>query len=100
MNTVSPKISVVCPTWNSAVFIKDTLASVLSQTRLPLEVIVSDDGSNDNTIEVVDRMTQKITEPFVRILRNAHKGPGAARNAGVRAANGDWIAFFDSEYLF
>lgn len=91
-----PTISVVCPTYNSAAYVADTIQSVLQQTMPPLELIVSDDGSTDQTVEIIERLSENA--PFeVSVLKNSHRGPGAARNAGIFAAKGDWIAFLDSD---
>ncbi|MBI2552397.1 glycosyltransferase [Candidatus Uhrbacteria bacterium] len=95
----SPKISVVCPTWNSAAFVKETIRTVLEQSVSPFELIISDDGSSDQTLEVVRQATEQAPFP-VQILQNTHAGPGAARNAGIRAARGEWIAFLDSDDLW
>lgn len=92
----TPLISVVCPTYNSAAYVADTIQSVLNQTVSPLEFIVSDDGSSDNTVAVVEHLV-KYAPCTVQILRNPHQGPGAARNSGIRAAKGEWIAFLDSD---
>ncbi|MBX7136613.1 MAG: glycosyltransferase family 2 protein [Oligoflexia bacterium] len=91
-----PSISVVCPIYNSAAYIESTLRSVLTQTLTPLELIVSDDGSHDRSCEIVEALfcSSKIQ---TTLLRNQHHGPGAARNAGIRAASGTWIAFLDSD---
>lgn len=95
------KISVVCPTYNSAQFIESTLETVVRQTRLPDEVVISDDGSRDDTLAVVERFAAARGAGIVwRILRNEHRGPGATRNAGIHAANGEWIAFLDSDDLW
>ena len=95
------KISVVCPTFNSAQFIERTLDTVVRQTRLPDEVIISDDGSRDDTIAVVEHfVVERGTGISWHILRNDHRGPGAARNAGIREATGEWIAFLDSDDLW
>jgi glycosyltransferase involved in cell wall biosynthesis len=95
------KISVVCPTYNSAKFIEGTLETVVTQSRLPDEVVISDDGSSDDTLAVVERFAAERGAGIVwRILRNAHHGPGATRNAGISAAGSDWIAFLDSDDLW
>lgn len=96
-----PTISIVCPTFNSASFIGKTLDSVFGQTVSPYELVVSDDGSSDGTADLIERMFQQ-RSPLLRCLlvRNEHCGPGAARNAGIRAATGDWIAFLDSDDLW
>jgi len=93
---VSTDLTVICPTYNSAGFIRATLQSVMAQTRPPWEVIVSDDGSIDDTCEIVERFP---VERGIRsrLLRNRHRGPSASRNRAIRAATTDWIAFIDSD---
>lgn len=92
----NPTISVVCPAYNSVAYVSDTIKSVLHQTAPPLELIISDDGSTDDTMAVVEGITRR-APCAVQILHNVHKGPGAARNAGIRVAKGEWIAFLDSD---
>jgi len=70
------------------------LASVASQTFRDFEVVVVDDGSKDATFQLVKGY------PMARYLRLAHRGVAAARNAGIDAAKGDWIAFLDSDDLW
>jgi glycosyltransferase involved in cell wall biosynthesis len=84
------KISVVIPAYNSALFLPHSLESVFAQTLKPVEVIVVDDGSTDNTAAVA-------TELGATVLRCSNGGPGAARNAGIRAASGEWIALLDAD---
>jgi glycosyltransferase involved in cell wall biosynthesis len=93
-----PTISVVCPTFNSAAFVTRTLESVVSQTRKPDEIIISDDGSADNTISVVeDFFSRGHNDMNWTILRGEHRGAGATRNAGIKHSSGEWIAFIDSD---
>jgi len=90
-------ISVVIPTYNSEAFITETLQSVINQTVLPLELIVSDDGSTDNTINIVEEFFQNYNNLDTLLIKNKHKGAGRARNSGIKASSGDWIAFLDSD---
>jgi glycosyltransferase involved in cell wall biosynthesis len=100
-NSSTVKISIVCPTFNSAGFIERTLATVLAQSRLPDELVISDDGSSDDTVEVVERYLIEHCGAFPwRVLRNPHRGPGATRNAGIRGASESWVAFLDSDDLW
>lgn len=85
-------ISVVIPAYNAGGFIKRTIDSVLAQTYRDYEVIVVDDGSTDNTAEVVKSYAGK-----VRYIHQENAGDGPARNTGIRAAKGDWIAFLDHD---
>lgn len=88
-------ISVVIPAYNSAVYIRETLESVLAQTSPPLEVIVVDDGSTDETAAIVRTYAGRI-----RLLQQENKGVSAARNLGIQQAQGDYIAFVDSDDLW
>jgi len=94
------KISVVCPTYNSENFIINTLKTVLYQTVPPFELIVSDDGSTDNTVSKVETFFKSCTGFHTHLIKNFHKGPGATRNAGILRAKGDWVAFLDSDDLW
>ncbi len=88
----SPAVSVVIPTFERATTLGRALRSVLAQTRPPDEVVVVDDGSTDGTGELVGREF-----PGVRYLLQANRGVSAARNRGISAAGGEWIAFLDSD---
>lgn len=86
----TPTVSVIIPAYNAAGFIHHAIESALAQTHRPLEVIVVDDGSSDDTAAVAARYP-------VQVIRQANGGPGSARNAGVRAARGEWIALLDHD---
>ena len=88
-------ISVIIPSYNREQFIAATLDNLLQQTRPADEIIVVDDGSSDNTVAVA-----RTFEPRgVRVFQQEHKGPGAARNLGLRNSTGKLISFFDSDDL-
>jgi len=88
-------ISVIIPTFNGASTISATLQSVLSQTVAPIEILVMDDGSTDNTAEVVASFA-----PSVVLFRQDNKGISAARNALIRRASGRLIALLDHDDLW
>jgi glycosyltransferase involved in cell wall biosynthesis len=89
-----PSISVIVPTYNRAKTIRYCLDSVLAQTFKPLEIIVVDDCSTDETAAEVN----SYSNPGVRyIVLGKNSGAQAARNCGIREAKGDWIAFQDSD---
>lgn len=88
-------ISVVVPTFNRSAFIGATLDAILAQTLRPLEILVVDDGSTDDTREVCARYGDD-----VRYLRQENAGVSAARNHGMRLARGEWVAFCDSDDLW
>jgi glycosyltransferase involved in cell wall biosynthesis len=86
-------ISVIVPTYNSARFLKEALDSILKQTLLPEQIIVVDDGSTDNTAEVVRRYANR----RIQYIRKEHEGIASARNAGLDAARGEFVAFLDAD---
>lgn len=92
-DTQKPTVSVVIPAYNAAEFLGEALDSVLAQTYQPLEVIVVDDGSEDDIQEVVGAYSGKVT-----YIHKPHGGGcGGTRNVGIRAAKGEWIAFLDAD---
>ena len=84
-------ISVVIPAYNAERFISDPIQSVLAQTYEVAEIIVVDDGSADSTAEIAAGF------PKTRVIRRVNGGQGAARNTGIHAATGEWIAFLDHD---
>jgi glycosyltransferase involved in cell wall biosynthesis len=84
-------VSAVIPAYNAELTISDTIQSVLAQTCEIAEIIVVDDGSSDRTAEVAAGF------PRTRVMKRPNGGPGAARNTGIHAASGEWIAFLDSD---
>ncbi len=90
----SPTISVVIPNWNGAATLSDTIHSCLNQTLAPLEVLVCDDGSTDSSSAIVSEMN----DSRVRWIPGVHSGtPASPRNRGLAVAQGEWIAFCDSD---
>lgn len=90
----SPLVSAVIPTYNRAHFITLAVDSVLNQTYENYEVVVVNDGSKDNTEEVLSRYKD---HPKVRIITKKNGGLSAARNTGIEAAKGELIAFLDDD---
>ena len=95
------KISVICPTYNSENFVEKTLKSVINQTYLPQEIILIDDGSSDNTIQILEEFKKEYQNMFqIQIIKSKHNGPGKARNIGIENANNEWLAFLDSDDIW
>ncbi len=91
----TPAVSVIVPTHNRAILLREALDSIAEQTWKDFETIVVDDGSTEDiTREIANHPTQPI------VLRQPHRGPAAARNRGLREARGDTIAFLDSDDLW
>jgi glycosyltransferase involved in cell wall biosynthesis len=91
---MNPAVSVVIATYNYGRFLAGAVDSVLAQAFRALEVIVSDDGSTDDTPDVMRRYAN---DPRVRYHRAANRGPAAARNAGIRLARAPLVAFLDAD---
>jgi teichuronic acid biosynthesis glycosyltransferase TuaG len=91
----SPLVSILTPAYNSSAFIADTVAAALAQTCADFELLVVDDESTDDTIDVVHRVAAG--DPRVIVMVSAHGGPAVARNAGLDAARGRFIALLDSD---
>ena len=89
-----PLVSVIIPSYNYGRFVREAVDSALAQSYRPLEVIVVDDGSKDNTREV---MQAYAGNPDVKYIQQANKGLPSARNTGIRAATGKYIALLDAD---
>lgn len=90
-------VSVLIPTFNRREQLVSALQSVLRQTRTVDEIVVVDDGSTDGTREMLDDFTQQYADIPVLVIHQENRGPSAARNAGIKAASGELIAFLDDD---
>lgn len=88
-------VSVIIPTYNRAAWVSRAIDSVLAQTYHPIEILVVDDGSIDNTSAVLSKYVNQIT-----IIRQANQGVSHARNTGLRQVNGEYVAFLDSDDIW
>ena len=87
----APLVSVVIPCYNQAQFLREAIEGVLAQTHPRIELVVVDDGSSDNTVDVVAHY------PRVRCVRQENRGVAEARNAGFRATSGQYVLFIDAD---
>ena len=94
-NHISTLVSIIIPAYNAADFIEETLASVIGQSYENIELIVVDDGSNDNTRAVVESFGNKVTY----IYQSNSGGCSSPRNNGFRHSRGDFLRFFDADDL-
>ena len=92
----SERVSVILPVYNGARYLAEALRSVLTQSTLPDEIIVIDDGSTDDSAAVVSSLSAASPVP-IRYIQQANHGPAVARNAGLAAAAGDYVAFQDAD---
>lgn len=88
----SPVVTCVVPVYNGARYVSDALYSILAQRHRPIDVIAVDDGSTDTSPHILASFGDAI-----RVVAQANAGPASARNAGVRAARGEFIAFLDQD---
>lgn len=95
-------ISVVIPLYNKAQAIRETLDSVLAQTYKDFEIVVVDDGSTDGSANVAETILQapRLSPLAFRLIRKPNSGVSSARNAGILAAKGEYIAFLDGDDLW
>ncbi|MHC3924515.1 glycosyltransferase family 2 protein [Alcaligenes nematophilus] len=97
--TQSVTVSIIMPAFNAAHTLPDSLRSVSQQDYPYWELLVVDDGSSDNTVDIVRE--QALADPRIKLLRQpSNQGVAAARNAGITAAQGQYIAFLDSDDLW
>ena len=92
---MTPTVSCVIPVYNGERYLRETLQHVVSQTHPPAEIIVVDDGSTDGSIAVAQEFASSIT-----VISQANSGHAAARNRGIAAASGDFVAFVDADDLW
>lgn len=88
-------VSCIIPVWNGDKYLEEAIQSVLDQTYSRLEIVVVDDGSTDGTTKVISSFGDRLVS-----IRQKRAGPAAARNSGVNASRGDFIAFLDADDIW
>jgi len=91
-----PKVSVIIPSYNHAIFVKKAIQSVLNQTERDLELIIVDDGSTDGTRSILD----EIEDPRCRVILQEHQGAHVALNRGLMEAKGSYLAILNSDDMY
>ena len=91
----APKVSVVIPVYNVEEYLRHCLDSIANQTLREIEVVCVDDGSTDGSAAILAEYAAK--DPRIRVLSRAHANAGAARNAGMAEATGEWLFFSDAD---
>src|SRR4030042_3432769 len=92
------KISVTIPTYNERGVLEECIESLGAQTHPDFEIIVVDDGSTDGTLEILKNLSKTLDN--FKFFKQAHGGPGLARNFGVKEAKGGVLVFVDAEMTF
>lgn len=95
----TPKLSIILPTYNRATFLPKAFEAIQNQRFTDWELIVIDDGSKDDTGELVPKLAAHVTQP-VRYVRQENAGAYGARNTGLDHARGQYVAFYDSDDLW
>lgn len=91
------QVSVVVPCFRYAHFLEECIDSLVNQTYKPHEIIIVDDGSPDNTIEVAQNLIEKYPDSNIKYITKENGGLSSARNAGIRIATGSWITCLDAD---
>lgn len=92
------KVSVIIPIYNKENYIRECISSVSEQSLADIEIICVDDGSTDKSIDVLTQVMQ--TDKRIKLISQRNQGVGAARNVGIKAAMGEYIAFLDADDLY
>jgi glycosyltransferase EpsH len=90
-----PAVSVCVPVYNAARHLAECLDSLLAQTLMDLEIVITNDGSTDDSQQIIDRYAS--ADSRIKVTIQANKGLGATRNAGILAASGTYVAFLDAD---
>ena len=91
------EVSIIIPVYNRAHIVGATLDSVVAQTHRPLQVVLVDNYSTDDTLQVLETFKKEHPSLDVVVTREEHRTAGAARNHGFELATGEWVLFFDSD---
>ena len=90
-----PKISIIIPVYNVEKYLAECLDSLINQTLKDIEILCIDDGSKDNSLEILNEYAAK--DDRIKVFAQKNSGPGAARNLGIQHAKGEYLTFVDSD---
>ena len=96
--TTTPEISVIMPVYNTSLYLRQSIESVINQTFTNWELICINDGSTDNSLEILEEYASK--DPRITIIDQENQGLSCARNSGLEIAQGDYITFIDSDDFY
>jgi len=91
-------VSIITPCYNSSKYIEETIKSVQSQSYENWEMLITDDGSTDNSIELIERL--QMEDKRIQLFKSQNSGAAVARNNSIKMANGHYLAFLDSDDLW
>ncbi|MFC3881952.1 glycosyltransferase family 2 protein [Algoriphagus namhaensis] len=94
---MNPLVSIICPCYNQAQYLEETIESALKSTYRPIEIMIINDGSTDNSMEVAKKLSEKYQE--ITVIDQSNRGVCSARNNGIRNSNGSYILCLDSDDL-
>lgn len=94
-----PKVSVIVPVYNAQKYLPESIRSILAQTYTDYELIIVDDGSTDQSVSVIKNFQKKHPDK-ITLIQKENGGPASARNVGIKAAAGEYIAFNDADDLW
>ena len=89
------KVSVIIPVYNMGIYLEQCLNSILKQTLKEIEIICVDDGSTDQTLELLNEVAQQNEK--IKVFTQQNQGAGVARNRGIAEAKGKFVAFLDAD---
>jgi len=95
IKTVNPKISVIIPVYNAQIFLHKCINSILTQNFTDFELLLIDDGSQDDSGKICDEF--EVKDRRIRVFHKINEGVSSSRNFGINKANGEWICFVDSD---
>jgi glycosyltransferase involved in cell wall biosynthesis len=95
--TALPTVTIVMPCYNGSAYIREALDSAVAQTHKAMEIIIVDDGSKDDSAQVVRDYAAAHPEANIELIQQPNAGEPSARNTGIRAAKGEWVAQLDTD---